>query len=269
MRSRAHIKGHPIHAILVTFPIAFLAGAFILDMLWLFTGNSGYEDAAVYATAGGLMSGVVAAIPGIIDYTYSVPPASSASRRGGWHAALNGCALLLFTCTLLMRLKTDAAPALILLIEGLGVTLLGVAGWMGGTLVVRNQIGVDHRYAGAGKWQEETLAAVNGRVRLTNLDALQVNQMKLLHVDGKRIVVGRTAAGPVAFDDFCTHRGGSLADGALICETVQCPWHGSQFHVRTGQVKAGPAKQPIKTYALTEDGGAYWLTISEPFAKAG
>ena len=41
----------------------------------------------------------------------------------------------------------------------------------------------------------------------------------------------------------------------LVCGTVQCPWHGSQFDVRTGEVKAGPAVQAIRTYAVTEDGG--------------
>jgi nitrite reductase/ring-hydroxylating ferredoxin subunit len=78
--------------------------------------------------------------------------------------------------------------------------------------------------------------------------------MKLVHVWGKRIVLARTERGWAAFDDRCPHRGGSLADGVLICGAVQCPWHGSQFDVRTGAVKAGPAKDGVGTYRVEEAG---------------
>jgi hypothetical protein len=62
--------------------------------------------------------------------------------------------------------------------------------------------------------------------------------------------------------DHCTHRGGSLADGVLICGTVQCLWHGSQFDTKTGQVRAGPAKEPIKTYTVDERDGEVRLKLS-------
>ena len=78
--------------------------------------------------------------------------------------------------------------------------------------------------------------------------------MKLVHVAGKRVVVGRTADGYVAFDDRCTHRGASLADGVMICGTVQCPWHGSQFDLATGNVKAGPARESIRVYRVESVG---------------
>ena len=71
----------------------------------------------------------------------------------------------------------------------------------------------------------------------------------------RRIVLGRTEDGYVAFDDRCTHRGGSLAGGAMICGTVQCPWHGSQFDVRTGAVEAGPAEEAIATYRVERRDG--------------
>ncbi|MGH7504711.1 MAG: Rieske (2Fe-2S) protein, partial [Longimicrobiales bacterium] len=90
---------------------------------------------------------------------------------------------------------------------------------------------------------------------------LEVNQMKLIHVDGRRIVVARAEDGFVAFDDHCTHRGGSLAGGSMICGTVQCPWHGSQFDVRSGAVRAGPADQPITSYAVEERAGEVRVRI--------
>jgi nitrite reductase/ring-hydroxylating ferredoxin subunit len=79
--------------------------------------------------------------------------------------------------------------------------------------------------------------------------------MKLFRIGSRRVVLARTEDGYVAFDDRCTHRGGPLSDGTLACGTVQCPWHGSQFDVRTGAVKHGPARESVKTYAIEERDG--------------
>ena len=92
-------------------------------------------------------------------------------------------------------------------------------------------------------------------------DQLQVDQMKLLRVGDRRLVLARTDKGYVAFDDRCTHNGGSLAGGVMICGTVQCLWHGSQFDVSTGKVKAGPAKKEIAVYRVKEEGGDVRLML--------
>lgn len=125
---------------------------------------------------------------------------------------------------------------------------------MGGTLAFRNQIGVDHRYARAGKWSEERVSPEDGSAVVAHSGELEIDQMKLVHVNGRRIVLGRTADGYVAFDDRCTHRGGSLAGGTMMCGRVQCPWHGSQFDVASGAVKAGPAEKGIETYRVERKG---------------
>jgi nitrite reductase/ring-hydroxylating ferredoxin subunit len=85
--------------------------------------------------------------------------------------------------------------------------------------------------------------------------------MKLLHVGGRRVVLARTEAGYVAFDDHCTHKGGPLSDGVLSCNVVTCPWHGSQFDVRTGAVQSGPAGQAIQTFHVEEVDGEVRLTV--------
>ena len=147
----------------------------------------------------------------------------------------------------------ETVPAYIILsTEVTGVAMTGVAGWMGGTLVHRNQIGVDIRYAGAGKWKELYIDQEAGPLEVCTTDELEVDQMKLIHIKDKRIVIARSEQGFVAFDDRCTHRGGSLAGGVMICGTVQCPWHGSQFDVKTGVVKAGQAKDKVNTLQVKE-----------------
>jgi len=135
------------------------------------------------------------------------------------------------------------------------------AGWMGGTLVYRNQIGVDPRYAFAGKWKEERIQTSNKEIEVANADELKLNQMKLLHINGKRIVLGKAENNYVAFDDHCSHKGGSLAGGSMICGTVQCPWHGSQFDCTTGEAKAGPAKEKIATYPVNEKEGKVYISL--------
>jgi len=260
MRSKVHIKGHPLHPILVGFPIAFFVGGFLSDIIFVITDRVFFTQMAQYLVAGGILFTVIAAIPGIIDYFSIVPPESSAMKRATKHAILNFSMLFIFTMALLLRRNDEINFYIILLLELSAVVILTFSGWLGGTLVNRNQIGIDHRYAGAGKWQEETIKA-DGRIELKEIKKLGVNQMKLLHVNDERIVIGRTESEFVAFDDHCTHRGGTLADGVMICGTVQCPWHGSQFNVKTGGVKAGPAKEPIKTYKIETSGTKYYLQL--------
>ena len=131
-----------------------------------------------------------------------------------------------------------------------------MGGYMGGTLVTRNLISVDHRYANAGKWRDQTITSHPGSpVIVATHDELKIDQMKLLRVGDKRIVLARTEQGYVAFDDRCTHRGGSLAGGVMMCGTVQCLWHGSQFDVATGAVKGGPAKTNIAIYRVVKENG--------------
>lgn len=149
----------------------------------------------------------------------------------------------------------------VILLELAAVILLSIGGWLGGTLVNRNFIGPDHRYAHAGKWKEKSFSDLQPEYEAAATDELKVNQMKLIRIKDKRIVLARTEEGYVSFDDSCTHRGGSLADGVLICGTVQCLWHGSQFNTSTGAVAAGPAQKNIKTYTVTERNGKIFITI--------
>jgi uncharacterized membrane protein/nitrite reductase/ring-hydroxylating ferredoxin subunit len=261
MKSKANIKGHPLHPILVSFPIAFFIGAFISDLLFILIHNPAYEMLGRYAVAAGILASVIAAIPGIIDYYYTVPPESSAKKRAGTHGFINVTMLLIFIFSLLLRRNADVNFLVILSLEGAGIILMTIAGWMGGTLVVRNQIGIDHRYTSAGKWKELHGEIRSGKVEVKDLDKLKEGQMLLLHVEGKRIVIGKTESGYAAFDDRCTHRGASLADGVLICETVQCPWHGSQFNVKNGNVVSGPAEESIKTYGMEINNDSAYILI--------
>ena len=263
MRSKASYKGHPVHPALIPFPFAFLYGALFFDLAGRLTERLSWWTTGSYLSLVGVIAALVATVPGLIDYFGTVPPKSSGKRRATKHMIVNLAAVTLFVIAWAIRGQPEVAPGIpVLALEGIGVALLTAGGWMGGVLVNRNQIGVDHRYAQAGRWKEETVESQAGQpVVVGRADELEVNQMKLLHLYGRRLVLARTENGYVAFDDRCTHRGGSLAGGAMIGGVVQCPWHGSQFDCESGVVRAGPAKEPIETYRVTEKEGKVTLSL--------
>jgi nitrite reductase/ring-hydroxylating ferredoxin subunit/uncharacterized membrane protein len=262
MRSTAHFRGHPIHPMLIPFPFAFLTGAFLFDVAGRITERASWWSTGRYLAILGIVTAVIAAVPGLIDYLRAVPPRSSGKRRATKHLILNLSAVAVFFVATWLRAGTAGPETSVLVLEGLGVAMLFVGGWLGGVLVSRNQISVDHRYARSGQWKEESVQTSAGQpVAVARSDELEVDQMKLLRVNGRRLVLARTKEGYVAFDDGCTHRGGSLAGGVMIGGVVQCPWHGSQFDCRTGAVKAGPAKTPVGAYPVTEEQGQVKLRL--------
>lgn len=260
MKSRASIDGHPIHPILVSFPIAFFTGTMLLDIAAQIFDEPQLAQAARHLNMGGIIFALLAAIPGITDYFLTVPPKSSAKKRATIHGLINITVVLMYSIALIMKYRA-AIPLLIIVVEAIGFTLLCIAGYMGGTLVYRNQIGIYNRYADKGFWKEERFDKSAVEIEVASADELKTDQMKLVHVEDKRIVIGKTENGYVAFEDRCTHKGGSLAGGVLICGTVQCPWHGSQFDVKTGAAKAGPAKEKINTYPIREQEGKIYLVL--------
>ena len=263
MKTRASYKSHALHPALIPFPFAFLIGGMLFDLTGRLFHQPGWWETGYRLIVAGLMAAVIAAVPGIIDYLSSVPPHSSAKRRATKHMQLNVAALVLFTVAMILRGPVPVPPGpLVIAFEIVGAVVLGIGGWMGGTLVARNMMGVDHRHANAGRWQEAWVPALAGQpVEIGTADDLEPDQMKLLHVGERRIVLGRTGDGWVAFDDACTHRGASLADGVLMCGKVQCLWHGSQFDVTNGQVCAGPAERGIRTYAVEEADGKLRIVL--------
>jgi nitrite reductase/ring-hydroxylating ferredoxin subunit/uncharacterized membrane protein len=264
MRSAASFKGHPIHVMLIPFPLAFFVGAFLFDVAGTIWDRDAFWLTGGFLAVAGIVTAVLAAVPGAIDYFRTVPPASSGKTRATRHALANLSAVALFAVGLWLRGGIEAAPdPTSMAAWALGLVLLTMGGWMGGTLVYRNQIGVDHRYAGAGKWKEARVSGADHPV-VARSDELEVDQMKLVHLDGERIVLARTEDGHVAFDDRCPHRGGSLAGGSMMCGTVQCPWHGSQFDVRDGALRAGPAEAGIGTYRVEEANGEIRIRAQTP-----
>src|SRR3954467_13096796 len=175
MRSKASIKSHPLHPILVCFPLAFYIGTLLFDSLAIIKDEVAFGLTGQYLHSAGLIAAVCAAIPGIIDFTYTVPPNSSAKKRAAAHGILNTLALLIFVAALICKHIDNLSPYVVIGLEVTGVIITAWAGWLGGTLVHRNQIGIDIRYANAGKWNEKFIGEETGRIEVGSVDELTIN----------------------------------------------------------------------------------------------
>jgi len=143
MESKVKILGHPIHPMLVVFPLGLLATAVIFDLLYLIAGNPAFPTVAFYVIAAGILGGLAAAIFGFLDWL-GLPAGTRAKSLGGWHGLGNLTIVVLFAVSWLLRAGGDHIPgafALLLSFAGAGLAL--VTAWLGGEMVYRLGVGVD------------------------------------------------------------------------------------------------------------------------------
>ncbi|HSL44916.1 MAG TPA: DUF2231 domain-containing protein [Anaerolineales bacterium] len=144
MESRVKLFGHPVHPMLIVFPLGLLATAVIFDILYLIFGNRSLVTASYYMIAAGVLGGLLAAIFGFIDWL-ALPNNSRAKSIGLWHGLGNFVIVLLFAGSwLLRRNNVDFIPDGLALILGFAATGLAlITAWIGGELVYRLGVGVD------------------------------------------------------------------------------------------------------------------------------
>src|SRR5687767_15539209 len=141
MRSKAAFRGHPIHPALIPFPFAFLTGAFLFDAAGWLADRASWWTTGGHLAGAGIVAALVAAVPGFIDYLFTVPPRSTGKRRATRHMLVNLLAVTLVAGAWVLRRELLHEPNLLILaLEAGALGLLIVGGWMGGTLVNRNQI---------------------------------------------------------------------------------------------------------------------------------
>ena len=98
-------------------------------------------------------------------------------------------------------------------------------------------------------------------VKVAESKEIGPSSMKAVDVGGEKVCVINAEGNYYAIGNVCTHVGGPLNEGTLEGYEVQCPWHGSQFDVLSGEIKAGPAKERIIVYGLIEREGNILLAL--------
>jgi nitrite reductase/ring-hydroxylating ferredoxin subunit/uncharacterized membrane protein len=232
--------GHPVHAAVTDVPIGALTVALILDII-------GQPVGADVALLIGILSMLGAAVVGLADYTDTD---GTARMRATVHATVMVVALVLFAISLVIRAgnPTDRTIAFALLLIGYLVIALGAA--IGGDLVYLIGTHVNrHAWRGGGaKWVA---------VDLGGMPDIPEGGPTKVKAGINDLVVVRNGDQILALHAQCAHAGGPLAEGELVKDQIQCPWHGSRFHLANGHVARGPAmySQPAYELRRTEAGG--------------
>jgi nitrite reductase/ring-hydroxylating ferredoxin subunit/uncharacterized membrane protein len=237
--------GHPAHPMLTDLPIGCWTSAFVLD----FVGGRRSRHAAELLIGLGVVTALPTAATGASDWSDTW----GASRRVGLvHAAANASALVLYACSWRARRKNHYARGVALGI--LGATAATIGGFLGGHLLARRGIGVDH-------------AAHNPMLSewTTALPAHEVSTVPTrVEVAGVPIVLIKRGDDMFAIAATCPHRGAPLDEGTFDDHSVTCPWHGSRFALDTGELLRGPSAMPVSCYETRVTNGMVEVRSSSP-----
>jgi nitrite reductase/ring-hydroxylating ferredoxin subunit/uncharacterized membrane protein len=231
--------GHPVHAVITDVPVGAATVSIVADLI----GQPLVADVSLTLA---VVSMVGAAVTGLADYT---DVDGTARNRATVHSVLMTTSLVLFVVSLVIRsgnptdrLVPIALSLVAYLVLALGATVGGDLVYLIGTHVNR------HAWRGAGaKWIAVDLGGLpdipqGGPTKLR----AGINDLAVIR-EGDRIL---------AVHAQCAHAGGPLAEGTLVGDALECPWHGSRFRVANGHVVRGPSMydQPAYDVRRAESG---------------
>jgi uncharacterized membrane protein len=143
MKSKARLFGHPLHPMLIAFPLGLFPVAVIFDLIFLGTANARWADISFWLITGGLLGGLAAALFGTIDW-WAIPSGTRAKRIGLWHGGINLLVTVLFALSWWLRHVEPTNPSRIAIYLGIGALLFAlVAAWLGAELIYRLSVAVD------------------------------------------------------------------------------------------------------------------------------
>ncbi|MFD8704840.1 Rieske 2Fe-2S domain-containing protein [Kitasatospora sp. NPDC059648] len=218
--------GHPLHPALVQLPIGCWTSAGLLDLA------PGRRRSADVLVATGLLAAGPAALAGWVDWARLDAPRR---RTGLVHALANTGGVLLYTGSLLARCRGRRARGRLL--GWAGMTAVAAGGVLGGHLAYRQAAGPD-RAAAVPRLAPPDWAT------LGPVEDFPVGQPVRRRVGELAVVVVRDGDRCHVLAERCAHLSGPLSEGSVVDGCLRCPWHGSEFRLRDGEVAGGPATAP-------------------------
>ncbi|MEV8130422.1 Rieske 2Fe-2S domain-containing protein [Pseudarthrobacter oxydans] len=239
--------GHPVHPLAVQVPMGAWISAAVLDAL------PGNDKASALLIGVGTGAAVPSAVAGFTDWTQLHP---QQQRVGLVHAAANITATGLYAASLVARARGSRGGGKVL--AYLGLAVVGAGGFLGGHLTYRQAAGVNHS-------EEIPHRFPSGWQPLAALPDLPDGKLHKIVVAEIPLLAYREGESVSVLSDVCSHLSGPLHEGKVKGGRLQdrvdqnggpgdgsdpcvvCPWHGSTFSLRTGEVQAGPAtaRQPL------------------------
>ena len=146
MQGKATVAGHPVHPLLVTFPIGSFVSAVIADIIFVTGGGSFWGTMSMWLLAFGLAGSLLAAFFGLVDYL-SAPMSAQARQVANLHAMLNVCMIIVFAVAFAARYFW---PQFVWghIATAVGFCLLAASGVLGGNLAHQHLVGSSERDAG-------------------------------------------------------------------------------------------------------------------------
>jgi uncharacterized membrane protein len=141
-KSTASIAGHPIHPMIIPFPVAFFVATFACDLAYWQTGNEAWFTAAIWLLGAGIVMAALAAIAGLTDVLGE--PRIRALNDIWWHAGGNVLVVLIELYNFYIRYSEGATAILPtgLILSLVVVVVLLFTGWKGWEMVYRHRVGV-------------------------------------------------------------------------------------------------------------------------------
>ncbi|SDY25747.1 Ferredoxin subunit of nitrite reductase or a ring-hydroxylating dioxygenase [Modestobacter sp. DSM 44400] len=248
--------GHPLHPTLTDVPLGAWTAALILDALDVLSPRpEGWRQAAQLAVGVGVMGGMGAALTGLTDWQYTH---DKARRSGLVHGLLNSAALGLNVLS--WRARGHGEHARARRASALGYCLVLAGGYLGGKLVFRHRIGVDH---------SQQAPSPHGFIAVLPEADLAEDTPHEVHYAGATVVLTRHDGHIAAVGGLCSHLGAPMSQGWLYRGQLVCPWHGSRFDPRTGCAVTGPATAPLTRYEIRAAAGQIELRPAAPSSTPG
>ena len=258
---------HPIHPMLVHFPIGFFILSLLLDLGSLvFPVTPFLLRSAFYAILFGVITALLAAVPGFVDYS-DIRNDHPGKRTATAHMTLNLLVVAVYGIDLGVRSSALAEAKIsiaALVLSLIGVGLLSVSGYLGGKLVYDEGIAVGrHKRRTSTPLETIQLSKEPGSIVVAVPDADRLRNGETLRVeaDAQVMTIAKIDNQLFGFQEFCTHRYGPLSEGCFDGFNIECPWHKSRFDVRTGKVTHGPAKIDLKTFRIEVREGKTFLEV--------
>jgi nitrite reductase/ring-hydroxylating ferredoxin subunit/uncharacterized membrane protein len=232
--------GHPVHAVVTDVPIGAMTVSIIADVI----GQPNVADASLVV---GVLAMVASAVTGAADYA---EVDGTARNRATVHSVVMVVSLVLYVISLAIRSGSPADRLVPVVIALVAYLLLALGAAIGGDLVYLIGTHVNrHAWRGAGtKWI---------KLELGDLADIPEGGPTKLKAGINELAVVRQGDRILAVHAQCAHAGGPLAEGSLVGDAIECPWHGSRYRLANGHNVRGPAMydQPAYDVRRAEAGG--------------
>lgn len=239
--------GHPVHPPLASLASGALGTTVALDALSILPGLPesellGASRFAQRALSLGILANLASAVTGVTDWQHT----HEQDRRIGLvHGTLNVIATGLYIQSWRARRRGRNLRGIAISAVRYGITT--GSGFLGGALVFGSGVGIDQS---GHRLRLDDWTPVMPEAELVG------NKPKRVDVEGVGVVLCRDGDDTVSvFGGYCPHLAAPMEDGWLDRGRIVCPWHGSQFDIKTGEVVRGPAQAPLPCYqARLRDG---------------